>query len=1050
MLRILPSHERVEDELLRSAARDGASLGGAALPWPELVALLSPEEPVGALAQRAIMEGCARETALGPLDAVKARAGFAEAALDAIAALKAGRCRPEELERLAERVSGPRAPRLAAIARLYSEYQRSLAALAAGDPSDRLFQASARLDDEASPLPPALAAADVVAFEDLYDLSPLRLEIVLALARRFEAEGRGQRVQLLLPHDPERPEVMGFVDPIWEEVYRRAGESRALDLAPKSYGEEGSGPARLARSLFRRAKVPWEGPPAAQVLSCATVREEAAAVARSVLARLEAGVSPESIAVAVRQLDAGGQRLADALEAIGIPADLRRGPPLSRSRMAALARTLLDQRERGLSREGLETALAAGRRRSGSALAALRETGLVHDEDARGSGAFRRALAILAERRRRLGKGGGGALRSLEAVGEIERALERMPGSPATAEAHVRGLLAALDGVAPAVRRVDPRCEGGGIAALRMAAQEQAAAAAVRHCLEAISEAQSVAGRAEELLELAAFASKVESALADRFLPAPSPPAAVRVVDVRELVGARFEHVYLAGMVEGVFPAAPAAPELLSFEDMARLNALAGRSLFRLGSGLAGPLPGRLAEEPLLFHLALLSARGSVTLSLSRADERGRETLPSRFVEEVRRVPGAFSAEARPRGPLARMGEAATLDELFPRASLEHLAPPAARASAPDRSFGAAATWDELRSRAPERAGSIEARARVELDRRASRQGPLAPEPGPFAGGVQDLAPMLRATFAFGPERPLSPRVLSQLGNCRFQGFASLVLRLRPPAEVGAQADPAALGELYHRALQVFFAQARERGRLPLRADGEDLIALGRALGQAARELEAERPTGHPGLWAIALEEAQQLLSRAVRAEAEQPIFPGLLPARFEAELGQGDLPLLPLEGPDGEAPIYVGGRIDRIDAGSQRWAAIDYKSGRADSLAKRFKETFLRSEFQLALYAAALRHARPQPVDAALISLRDAEPLRLSDILSAMGLTLEQVLEPGIGATSAGGPGVATLAGSVWGIVGDARGGRFAARSVTCDYCPLGPLCRVDRSAEA
>src|SRR3990172_1780307 len=106
MLRILPSRERVEEELLEIAWREGVSLGGA-LALPELVALLAPREPVDALAQRAIFEGC-----------VRGRTGFAAAALEASAALKAGRCGSKELNALAERAQGSRSGRLEAIARL--------------------------------------------------------------------------------------------------------------------------------------------------------------------------------------------------------------------------------------------------------------------------------------------------------------------------------------------------------------------------------------------------------------------------------------------------------------------------------------------------------------------------------------------------------------------------------------------------------------------------------------------------------------------------------------------------------------------------------------------------------------------------------------------------------------------------------------------------------------------------------------------------------------------------------------------------------------------
>jgi hypothetical protein len=92
---------------------------------------------------------------------------------------------------------------------------------------------------------------------------------------------------------------MAFADPIWEEVYWRAGEGRAVELHLNT-GRRARG-RRVARFLYWRPAVALQGPPAAQ-LSCFTVQEEAAAVARSVRARLEAGAPPESIAVAVRQL----------------------------------------------------------------------------------------------------------------------------------------------------------------------------------------------------------------------------------------------------------------------------------------------------------------------------------------------------------------------------------------------------------------------------------------------------------------------------------------------------------------------------------------------------------------------------------------------------------------------------------------------------------------------------------------------------------------------------------------------------------------------------
>jgi hypothetical protein len=155
----------------------------------------------------------------------------------------------------------------------------------------------------------------------------------------------------------------------------------------------------------------------------------------------------------------------------------------------------------------------------------------------------------------------------------------------------------------------------------RLAAAEQAGAARVHRALEA---AQAVAGRAAELCSPESFAVQLGAALAERFMPPCAEPEAVRIVDVPELIGSRCDHLYLARMVEGGFPSARRALELLSFEDLARVNALAGRQVFRIRASPAGPVPEGLAEEVLLFDLAVSTARSTVTLSWPRADERGQ------------------------------------------------------------------------------------------------------------------------------------------------------------------------------------------------------------------------------------------------------------------------------------------------------------------------------------------------------------------------------------------------------------------------------------------
>ncbi|MFN7134027.1 MAG: hypothetical protein ACK4N5_18260, partial [Myxococcales bacterium] len=362
---MLPDRERVEEELVQLLEVDGIALGADLLTLHELIELLSAERPAGrvlvdGLTARALLAECAAEVDLGPFARVAGRPGFIRAAHETINSLKAGRCRADEFARILERFPPVRAKRIAGLARLYARFEEVLAERGLCDAHDLLEHAIGALRNRATPLPPALAEAQEVRFEDVYDWFPLRMELVLALADRFEAEGDGRVVRILLPHDPERPELMAWVDPVFEQFYRRAQTSRALEVEVKQYGHPDSGPARLARAVFRTPAPEWRDPPVGELVSTASPDEEAREIARRVRDLLEAGTPPETVAIAVRRLDDFAEQLVGALDRYGVPVRIRRGVPLERCPVAPVALALARSRAEGFSREVLETLLASG------------------------------------------------------------------------------------------------------------------------------------------------------------------------------------------------------------------------------------------------------------------------------------------------------------------------------------------------------------------------------------------------------------------------------------------------------------------------------------------------------------------------------------------------------------------------------------------------------------------------------------------------------------------------------------------------------------------
>ena len=122
----------------------------------------------------------------------------------------------------------------------------------------------------------------------------------------------------------------------------------------------------------------------------------------------------------------------------------------------------------------------------------------------------------------------------------------------------------------------------------------------------------------------------------------------VTIGDIMQLRGTSADYVFVAGLNQEVFPRRAVEDPFLPD---------ATRSVLRSVSG-AGPAPKRTRllplkegseEELLLFGIALRSARKKLTLSYSRADEQGRKTAPSSYLDETIRLLTGSTCENNPK-----------------------------------------------------------------------------------------------------------------------------------------------------------------------------------------------------------------------------------------------------------------------------------------------------------------------------------------------------------------------------------------------------------------
>ncbi len=302
-----------------------------------------------------------------------------------------------------------RARRVAELTRLLRRYERLLDELSLLDQGLALRVALEALKDRQIPLPQDLQRPQV-RFCNIYDWSPIRVDIVRELARRLQAERAGgvfleDRVEIELPYDFDRPNLFHYLEPILRQVESLEGDALTLQWHTAE-------PAFLLGPLEQLAEAVWSSVEASGFSSQSTTIDdldhtriaiveapgpvrEARAIARRVRRLLDEGAAPDEIVIAPRALDERLGPVCDALDAYRIPWQCRQGTALLSAAPARLAlsilRLVLDNYPREpfieimTSRYTAARVLEGGWRRHDLAQT-LREAGVRDDLSSSGSG----------------------------------------------------------------------------------------------------------------------------------------------------------------------------------------------------------------------------------------------------------------------------------------------------------------------------------------------------------------------------------------------------------------------------------------------------------------------------------------------------------------------------------------------------------------------------------------------------------------------------------------------------------------------------------------
>jgi ATP-dependent helicase/nuclease subunit B len=1022
---VLPDAARVEERLLRLARASGLVAGKVACSLAELerellrAARVSVASP---LALSLALREAAFRHSQGPYFSIREQPGYARALGDLLAALAHGLLDPAELSQL----DVP--PRVRALGATLTAARSMLRAAGLADAGLGLLSAVESIE-QGGPLPAFVEQASELELDGILDWTPLRLRLATALSRRL-------RVKIGLPFS-DKPELNEALEPTLRAL-EKSGDGPAPEVV--LYDPAQGMLAPFLRRLFAAQGDVADAP--VELISCASPLAQAREVARQCAELLRSGAAPESIGIAARSLGGGiAEELAAALERASIPWRERRGRPALPASPVRLALSLYDLLEHDFPREPLIDLLSTRLlwlRHDGETLPAqflartLRDAHLRDDADG-GIRARLDALALrssappaeLTEVRRR----------TLRVVAELRQLPEQ-----ATLREHGTALLELLVrwGLLRKLRTPEPASSGPALsrAADLALARDQAALKALEETCAGLARASIQLGIADQRMSRAAYAQLLRSSLADASLPpGGARGGAVQLVELREVPGRSFRHLFVVGLVEGELPAPPAIDPLLSEEERRSVNRAARRAVFRVPpqAGEAALLPSRQAEEPLLFHLALCSATESVTLLWPRADAQGRELLRSPFADEAER---ALRKPVRqvPLSPIPSARDCAGAAELLARAALDAFAEPAFRVSPPAsapaaRELLAAVAKSSMAGRLAY--VSRAAQAERERVRVFIREIP----PGRFSGQLSGAAQRIAAqAFAFGPGAPASAHQLEEHGTCGFRTLAHRLLRVSRDERDDEELSARERGTLLHNCLEKFFRALPG----PLRGTAEELQLLRDTAEEEMAAFEREQHVGNQALWELRRASLPNELWSIALGDLAQPS-----PLELERRFGfdePGSWPPLELLAQDGGPSIYVRGAIDRVDLRDGVLLAVDYKSSRLEVLRRKLKaETLLAPELQLSLYAAVLRQRQPLAlVDAQYISMKDAGR---SPTLRKTKVDVDALLELDPAKRE---PGKPNLAAAVHAQAALMRAGRFEVRPLSCDFCDLKPACRL------
>lgn len=965
-LHILPTGLRVDIELRRQLpGRSGALLGHKILTFPQLIDALAKDLPTRAkllphlgqvlLLREYLAKKGRKRTGYFRSISEPGRPGLSRTLLKFFGELKQALIWPDEFARITE--SGNVTDKQQELAALYQGYTKELEKRGLIDEFDRqrlileaLRNSSVRFS--------FLEGVEELRMDDIYNPSRLQFEIVLALAESRE------NARVTIPYNPQRQDAFRFLEET-VRMFERLGEKTQrfdpVDMFTVTPEQSGGLLPHILTNIFKSPEelaqikpLPPDG--SVRVVSAQGLYREVEETGREIRRLLNQGVSPEQIGVVFRDLSEYGRIVEDIFNRFGLPLYFRRGNPLIsnpliktiltvfeiiRSRYARdLVLKFLNSNYVQLPGKGAHEGFTAGELE-----AIILESGMIDAESLPWE-------ECLTRHRKRL-------KRKLKVEGRIEKRneLERKISTIQSISKVVCQFVDLLKGFSKQksfgdfLSGLKKLMDLFGFRSRVLEAHEPeilrrdlAALNIFEELLGSLSETLRESGLEQKQTEFDDFSTLLVESLSEASLPdSEINRSGIKVLHVRDTIGLSFDYLFLGGLTDGQFPEKKYESPIFTDTDKALFNQHADRAVFH-------NLSIRHQEEPLLFYLALTTARKRLYLTYSTLDSKGNLTLPSTLLKGLLRLidtsPPKEGKQPEPDPLLKEISffSVPELPEAYERNELREslikgLYRDSSELTFPElylATFNALVNTDQYQVLKQELRRTFRA-ARLEREREKfylaeeDKRESLA---SPWTGRITSdrIIKQINEEFICGKGVRWSPTLLEIYAQCPFRFLMRDILGMAELPRPEIEPDRMTEGTIIHDILRVFYQERFDQRKLPLSGVEEEGLHLKEVGKRLFQNWELKEHLGSDRFWAIKKEEILRRLRRFIHFEASRK--EEFSPVRFELSFGSERSPVPPVVIHDERGlRVELKGKIDRLDisADDSSFRVVDYKNSRDD-----------------------------------------------------------------------------------------------------------------------